>query len=625
MGEPAGHPLQSSRNAPSVPIVPPAPSTTALKSQTPDPSQPTGPAAPRQSPISNLKSTPPGPPASPGPTLPRSSASAPPAAAPVPSAAPHRPPLLNSAIANPAPRSAPPATPASAPTPTAASRIPAAALLPATPLQSPTANLQSTAAADSAHWTATPITPAASPAPPAAAPRAAAPVPAPAPPAEQRVLLAFRDRDGTLRRVISQPETWQARGHELLPGWRHASLANVASAAGTPSPAVATDAANATNLATTATTAELAQHDRQELPTPGTFADADPLPTGTTGENLAGSNPEHRNPSRDEAPVEKSPRGDERGEERGRQPAVRPVPTALRPTDAPSATPPTPMGFLAARAAAEPIPAARPRREDAGTSIAPTISNMNTADAGNQTNLREQPNLPLVAGLAGLAGNPETPALPGQWKVRRAARPFPTDLTGPADLTAPWAPRVPLDPHAAALAAAPPLPEHPQVSVDKVMNLISRELTLVRQLGADALAIVLKPDSRTELFLQISQRNGRTEALIRCERGDFQHLELNWAQLQSTLAGQDVALAPLQRSTLAPQELTDPARTATGTGSGNGGTHTGTGHQPQQHSEPPPRFREERSLAAASTAPGPRRSGGTATRTTPKSGLERWA
>lgn len=161
------------------------------------------------------------------------------------------------------------------------------------------------------------------------------------------------------------------------------------------------------------------------------------------------------------------------------------------------------------------------------------------------------------------------------------------------------------------------------------MSLISRELTLVRQLGADALAIVLKPDSRTELFLQISQRNGRTEALIRCERGDYNHLQQNWAQLQSTLASQDVNLAPLQRPTLAPPEATDLARTATSTGGGNTGTHTGTGtgHQPpqQQHAEPPPRFREERPLAAAANAPTPRRAGTTATSTAPKSGLERWA
>ena len=160
------------------------------------------------------------------------------------------------------------------------------------------------------------------------------------------------------------------------------------------------------------------------------------------------------------------------------------------------------------------------------------------------------------------------------------------------------------------------------------MSLISRELTLVRQLGADALAIVLKPDSRTELFLQISQRDGRTEVLIRCERGDYDHLRQHWAQLQSTLAGQDVTLAPLQRPTLAPQELTDPARTATSTstGGGNGSAHTGNGHHSQQHQpEPPPRFREERSLAASLNAPAPRRSGGTATSSAPKSGLERWA
>ena len=422
-----------------------------------------------------------------------------------------------------------------------------------------------------------------------------------------------------LHRVISQPETWQARGHELLPGWRHAS----ASATATASADAASTGATTTDTASAAAAAAAAP-DRQELPTPGTFSDADRLPTGAAGENPAGSQPEHRHPSRDETPAEKSPRTDERD----LQPAVRPVSTALRPTAAASATPPTPLESFSARPAAESTRVARPRRADAGTSIAPNISNMNTADAGNQTNLREPPNLPLVAGLAGLTGAPETTLLPGQWKVRRAARPFPTEPTGPPDLTAPWSPRAPLDPRAAALAAAPLLSDPPKVSVDKVMSLISRELTLVRQLGADALAIVLKPDSRTELFLQISQRDGRTEVLIRCERGDYDHLQQNWAQLQSTLAGQDVTLAPLQRPTLAPQELTDPARTATSTstGGGNGSAHTGNGHHSQQHQpEPPPRFREERSLAASLNAPAPRRSGGTATSSAPKSGLERWA
>ena len=444
--------------------------------------------------------------------------------------------------------------------------------------------------------------------------------PAPAPLAEQRVLLAFRDRDGALHRVISQPETWQARGHELLPGWRHAAAANAANTAANTAATVATtaNAPTAPTATVVATPADLAANDRQELPTPGSFSDADLPPTGAAGENLAGSHPEHRDPSRAEPPAEKSPRADERDP----QPAVRPVSTALRPTDAPSATPPTLLEILSARSTAEPIRAARAGRDDAGTSIAPNLSNMNTADAGNQTNLRESPNLPLVAGLAGLAGAPETTVLPGQWKVRRASRPFPTELTGTADLPAPWSPRVPLDPRAAALAAAPLLPEHPKVSVDKVMNLIARELTLVRQLGADALAIVLKPDSRTELFLQISRRDGKTEVLIRCERGDYDHLQQNWAQLQSTLAGQDVTLAPLQRATLAAPEAADPARTATS--NSGGGTHTGTGHQPQQQSEPPPRFREERSLAAL-TAPVPRRAGGTATSSAPKSGLERWA
>ena len=177
---------------------------------------------------------------------------------------------------------------------------------------------------------------------------------------------------------------------------------------------------------------------------------------------------------------------------------------------------------------------------------------MNTANAGSQTNLLEQKNLPLVARFTSA---PAASALPGHWKLRRASRPFAPESAGPADLGAPWTARTFTDPRDAALAAAPPLPDHPKLSVHKVINLISREIILVRQLGADALAIVLKPDPRTELFLQISRRDEKTAALIRCERGDYDQLQQNWAQLQSVLAGLQVTLAPLQRPTLASLDL----------------------------------------------------------------------
>ena len=255
---------------------------------------------------------------------------------------------------------------------------------------------------------------------------------------------------------------------------------------------------------------------------------------------------------------------------------------------------------------------------------------MNMADAGNQTAPRNQKSLPLVMGFAGTAASP---VLPVQWKIRRESRPFAAASIATDPTLAPWAARAPSDPRDLELASAPLLPELARAPMEKVQTLISREVTLVRQLGADALAIVLKPDSRTELFLQISHLDGKTEAMIRCERGDFEHLQKNWAQLQSSLAGQHITLAPLQRSTLAWQEITDRSPTS-GHASFSSSTDTGTGQHPQRQHEQAPRSLDELPLVGSLTEPFKRRStnrvttsttaGATAIATN-KTGLERWA
>jgi hypothetical protein len=82
--------------------------------------------------------------------------------------------------------------------------------------------------------------------------------------------------------------------------------------------------------------------------------------------------------------------------------------------------------------------------------------------------------------------------------------------------------------------------------IEQVEKMISREVVLVRQSGAEALAVSLKVDSRTSLFLQLTNHHGQIEASVRFERGDAAALDAHWGQLQESLAHRNVQLLPLQ-------------------------------------------------------------------------------
>lgn len=96
----------------------------------------------------------------------------------------------------------------------------------------------------------------------------------------------------------------------------------------------------------------------------------------------------------------------------------------------------------------------------------------------------------------------------------------------------------------------PPAPEASAAaaSVERISSLVLREAALVKKYGSDSMAVVLRPDAETELFVHLTQRNGQVEATVRCERGDAQHLGALWPQLQESLAQQKVRLAPLEES-----------------------------------------------------------------------------
>ena len=85
-------------------------------------------------------------------------------------------------------------------------------------------------------------------------------------------------------------------------------------------------------------------------------------------------------------------------------------------------------------------------------------------------------------------------------------------------------------------------------TVERIEGLLVREAGLLRLHSPDSMAVVLRPDGQTELLVHLTQRDGRIEASVRCERGDFQQLGALWGQLQEALAGQKIQLAPLQEA-----------------------------------------------------------------------------
>lgn len=84
--------------------------------------------------------------------------------------------------------------------------------------------------------------------------------------------------------------------------------------------------------------------------------------------------------------------------------------------------------------------------------------------------------------------------------------------------------------------------------VEQISHLLSRESALVKQHNGDSMAVILRPDPHTELFVHLTKNNGHVEVLVRCERGDFQQLNQLWTQLQESLVPQRVRLSPLQET-----------------------------------------------------------------------------
>lgn len=103
----------------------------------------------------------------------------------------------------------------------------------------------------------------------------------------------------------------------------------------------------------------------------------------------------------------------------------------------------------------------------------------------------------------------------------------------------------------AGLPEAAPV-DNSATQAERVANLVSQEVVTIRQSGANSLAVSLKLDPKTELFLQLTNHNGQIQASIRCERGSVAGLDSHWGNLQDSLARQNVQLLPLENKQRTP-------------------------------------------------------------------------
>jgi hypothetical protein len=93
----------------------------------------------------------------------------------------------------------------------------------------------------------------------------------------------------------------------------------------------------------------------------------------------------------------------------------------------------------------------------------------------------------------------------------------------------------------------------------RLEQFITSEAVHLREKGATSVGVALKVDAQTQLFLQLTNKDGQLQASLRCERGDFYALDSQWAQLQQALARQNVQLLPQANGAGASANFHQPA------------------------------------------------------------------
>ena len=229
-----------------------------------------------------------------------------------------------------------------------------------------------------------------------------------------------------------------------------------------------------------------------------------------------------------------------------------PPPAALAASDKPAAQPsaapdkpaPKPAVELDKAAQAPPIPRLEPALKapprQTGMAVALTEGRMKFATEQNEIAGSAAQKLPPVQPISPIA--PKSGASDSRRKLSVDFSPGDnaiesltfTSLNGKGGATA--------SASEAAVAA------HPAFSAERFEQLLTREVVSFKQTGVGEVGVSLKIDPQTQLFLQLTSRDGQTQAMLRCEKGDLPGLGSHWAQLQESLARQNVQLLPMSPS-----------------------------------------------------------------------------
>lgn len=146
------------------------------------------------------------------------------------------------------------------------------------------------------------------------------------------------------------------------------------------------------------------------------------------------------------------------------------------------------------------------------------------------------------------------------------------------------------------------------VVTDHLILGISRHAVELREMKADSMAVVLRPDAHTEIFLKLKNQDGLVEVQARFERGDFNLLSSQWGQLQQSLGSQGVRLGalggPLGQQTPGTAPGQSPAPNLGSEGQGRSPAGGGGGfRQEERESRSTPRTLDELGLGGSPSEP----------------------
>lgn len=130
---------------------------------------------------------------------------------------------------------------------------------------------------------------------------------------------------------------------------------------------------------------------------------------------------------------------------------------------------------------------------------------------------------------------------------------------------------------------------NPGDRVHRLHELVTSEVRVLRRDRTDALDVMLRPDSQTEIALHVVRRGDGYVATARCHRGDADGLGAEWSRLQQSLALQGVRLEPLEignrpAPAASPNPAAAPSTGGSWAGAGDPGGRHGRGQSPGQPS-----------------------------------------